>query len=180
MDSLEDPVGLCGDDRIGFQDLLGGGVHPFIPQSSEGERTAILQLYVVGEGATFVVAPFKEAISEDETALGGNETSERGFFVNGLCSGIKGADTELGTGGFVLHPMRDQPPGEEVDSCRFLVRDDWQSGFSEARHMVNPREWCSRIESSIKSTLQSFEIGNRVVITQLINPSLYSNFNNIL
>ena len=84
-----------------------------------------LESNVVWKGTTSVVPPFKEAIGEDETALGSDEMAERGLLVAGFCPSIKCANSKLSGSGFTFCPMGNEPPSQKLDSTSVFTGDDW-------------------------------------------------------
>ena len=66
-----------------------------VPKSSKGKRNLILESNVIREGATSVMPPFEEAVSEHNIALQGDEVAERGFLMYSLCTCIECTDSKL-------------------------------------------------------------------------------------
>ena len=141
------------------------GIDPFVPKSSEGKRTMILESNVVREGTAAVVPPFEEAVGEDEATFGSDQVTEGGFLVNGFRTCIECANSKLGGGcGFFFHPTGNKSPRKKLDSISVFVGDDGQIRFGEARNMIDPGKWDGRVKPSVKPLLQGFEAGNRVVV----------------
>jgi len=100
-------IGLCGDDRTGFE-WFTGSRFPLFPQSREGEGALTLQSNPHGLLPVSLDLPFIEPSGDDEAAAL-FESRPKGWF---LCHSLSlGVDTLIPNLG-VFGPRRDQSPSK--------------------------------------------------------------------
>jgi len=100
VDRSEEVVGFDRDDGKGFEFM------PAIPQASENEGVARLEMNVNGLFASGDPLPFEEAIGEDDAAFFAEGSAKSRFGGNAFGAGVDEAAADF----FVLRPKGDQAP----------------------------------------------------------------------
>lgn len=109
------------DDRKRKNGFIGTRRLPFLPESSERKFGFVAKADPLGLPASSFsqFRPFIEAVCQNEASSLFQSLTEGRLFVKRLRARID----HFVPDGFVLRPMRDQPPGEKLDVIGLLVRN---------------------------------------------------------